>query len=142
MQKIQNVISKFANSFDTNDWKGLRATLSDEIVCDYSSLRGIKETVSGDAYVAKRIEALDDIHTHHLISNYEIDITGDKANCIASAIIWRKAQDKEFNTHALYTFGLQKEGDTWCICSIKQEVFWNKGDPSIHKGVKNGEHDI
>lgn len=142
MKKIQNVISKFANSFDTNDWKGLRATLSDEVACDYSSLRGIKETVSGNTYVAKRIEALDDIHTHHLISNYEITITGDKAHCIASVIIWRKTQDKEFNTHALYTFGLQREADAWRICSIKQEVFWNQGDSSIHKGVKNKEHDI
>nr|WP_185958241.1 nuclear transport factor 2 family protein [Fodinibius sediminis] len=137
MNEIQHVISKFAHSFDTKEWERMRSTLSDEVLCDYSDLRGgVKDTVGGDVYVAKRMEALDNIHTHHLISNYEITVTGGKASCTASAIIWRKAQGKEFNTHAQYTFELQKKTHSWRICSIKQEIYWNKGDPSIHSGVQ------
>ena len=136
MENIRNLISKFANSFDKKDWTGLRSTLSDEVECDYSALRGNIETITGDDYVAKRINALDKLSTHHIISNYEIQSDDKNATCIASTMIWRKQGNSEFNTHALYTFKLTNADFGWKICAIKQEVYWNEGDASIHSGVK------
>ena len=37
---IQRTISRFANSFDLNDWELMKSTLSDNLTVDYSDLRG------------------------------------------------------------------------------------------------------
>ena len=71
MDDIRNTINKFANSFDAKDWSGLKSVLSCEVECDYASLRGVKEVVTSEVYVQKRIEALDQMSTHHLITNHE-----------------------------------------------------------------------
>lgn len=136
-KEIINIISKFANSFDKNDWDGLKSVLSNEIKCNYSNLRGNKERTSAEDYVSKRIEALNHLKTHHMFSNYEINDRDREAKCVVSAIIWRRSSHTEFVTHALYTFGFRLEEDGWRICTIKQQVLWNEGDPSIHSGAKN-----
>ncbi len=138
IEEIQNIISKFANSFDRKDWDGLKSVLCDEVECDYTSLRGAKEIVSAEEYVAKRKLALNEVDTHHIISNYEIDMADNAAECRASSMIWRRKNGNGFNTHALYTFKLVNEALGWKISAIKQEVLWNEGDASIHSGTKNG----
>lgn len=125
------------NCLDAKDWEGLESILSDNVECDYSALRGNKEIISRDEFISKRMEALNPLNTHHLISNHEVIFNGKKAKCKASAVIWRRNADKEFNTHAIYNFQLEKKGDRWIIFAIKQEVLWNDGDPSIHAGAKD-----
>ena len=58
MQPICNLIATFANSFDLKDWSGLTSLLANPVVCDYRDLRGTIDTFTPEAYVAKRIEAL------------------------------------------------------------------------------------
>ena len=108
MEEIRNIISKFANSIDRKDWEGLKSILSHEAESDYSSLRGVKEVITAEEYVAKRITALHHIDTHHIIANHEITVVDESAECKASTIIWRRTDDVEFNTHALYVFMLRK----------------------------------
>jgi hypothetical protein len=37
---IQQLVARFANSFDTKDWTGLGQCLADRLYTDYSDLRG------------------------------------------------------------------------------------------------------
>lgn len=136
MEKIRNTVNKFANSFDLKDWEGLKSVLASEVECDYTSLRGVKETATNDNYVSLRIKALNHLKTHHLISNHQITVEGRVAKCVASAMIWRFDGNQFFNTHAIYTFLIREQNGDWKICSIKQDVLWNEGEPSIHAGTK------
>lgn len=135
---IQELIAKFANSFDLKDWDGLQSCFTESIFTDYSDLRGTPpETVLVADYVKSRREALDHLKLHHLVSNYEIDFpdTGS-ATCRASMIVWRKSETEEFSSHCFYIFQLVQQSGEWRISGITQKVFWNDGKASIHSGAK------
>ena len=137
--KIQQVIHRFANSFDIKDWQRLEECFTEKIYTDYSDLRGIlPETIDAKHYVHLRQEALSKLKTHHLCGNHEIEIKQDKAICKTSMVIYRSDQNnlKNYTTHCIYNFSLQKFNSTWKITGIIQKVFWNDGNPSIHQGVK------
>jgi len=136
--KIQKLIPKFANSFDMKDWSGLEDCFTASIYTNYSDLRGtLPENVSAKAYVQKRIDSLDHLKLHHLVSNYEVDFTdSNTATCRASMVVWRRSDEEEFTSHCVYTFQLKKQESDWKISGITQKVLWNEGTSSIHKGAK------
>lgn len=135
---IQELIAKFANSFDLKDWNGLQSCFTESIYTDYSDLRGTPpQTVSAADYVKSRREALDHLKLHHLVSNYEIVFSdAGGATCRASMIVWRKSDVEEFTSHCFYIFQLVQPNGEWRISGITQKVFWNDGKASIHSGAK------
>lgn len=136
--KIQEVIARFANSFDFKDWDGLQACFTDELYTDYSDLRGTPpQTIIASEYVRLRRESLDHLKLHHLVSNYEVDLTdSNSATCRASMVVWRKSDEEEFTSHCVYMFQLTQQDSIWKISGITQKVLWNEGTSSIHKGAK------
>ncbi len=137
--KIQEVVARFANSFDVKDWGGLEGCLNESLYTDYSDLRGTPPvTTTASEYVKMRRESLDHLKLHHLVSNYEMNF-GDasSASCRASMIVWRKSDEDEFISHCVYMFQLTKQDFNWKISGITQKVLWNEGTSSIHKGAKN-----
>jgi len=134
--KIQEVIARFANSFDIKDWDGLQACLTESLYADYSDLRGTPaQTITSSEYVHQRRESLDHLKLQHLVSNYEIDfMNAESAACRASMVVWRAAEEKDFTSHCLYMFQLMKQDGGWKINSITQKVLWNEGTASLHKG--------
>jgi hypothetical protein len=136
--KIEQVISRFATSFDLKDWDGLRDCLADPVFTDYTDLRGTPPAnVSADEYVASRRHALEQAVSHHLGGNYETAyVDARHATCRASMVIWRKAGEEQFTTHCVYLFRLEKIGSDWKISGITQKVLWNEGNPAIHPGAK------
>jgi hypothetical protein len=135
---IQELIARFANSFDLKDWDGLQVCFTELIYTDYSDLRGTPpETISAEQYVKLRREALNHLQLHHLVSNYETEfINSNTATCRASMVVWRKSETEEFTSHCIYTFQLVKNNFYWLINDITQNVLWNEGFSSIHKGAK------
>ncbi|MES2038457.1 MAG: nuclear transport factor 2 family protein [Pseudomonadota bacterium] len=137
LHAIQNLLARFANSFDLKDWGALRACLASSIHTDYSDLRGTPpEQMSNQHYAELRRIALQDLQTHHLSGNTEIELSGDTARAKVSTIIFRKnAEGQTLHTHCLYQFGLIKENAQWLINSIVQKVFWSDGQIAIHTGI-------
>jgi SnoaL-like domain len=140
--EIQKTIGKFANSFDLKDWELMKSVLCDKVIVDYSDLRGDPaQEVDSDTYVQSRKEALANLHTHHLIGNFETEFSQNSAKVRASSTIFRRSEDRVFNTHAIYEFGLIKTvGTGWLIDSIKQSVLWNEGDSTVHKAAIGTAH--
>ena len=136
--KIQEVMARFANSFDLKDWDGLASCLADQVLTDYSDLRGTPpESVRATEYVASRRASLENLKLHHLGGNYEITyVDALNATCRASMVIWRKSETDEFTTHCIYTFKLTKIKFDWKISGITQKVLWNDGNPAVHPGAK------
>lgn len=135
---VQQVIARFATSFDVKDWDGLQACLTESVFTDYSDLRGTPpQTISAVDYVKSRRESLDALKLHHLVSNYEINFPDSGgATCRASMVVWRKSDEEEFITHCVYNFQLIKLNGDWKINGITQKVLWNDGKASIHSGAK------
>ena len=137
--KIQNLIARFANSFDLKDWDGLQSCFTETFYSDYSDLRGTPpETISVKEYVRLRRESLDPLKIQHLVSNYEIKFLETTiATCRASMVVWRKTDKEDFITHCVYIFQLVEQDAVWKISRITQKVLWNEGTPAIFKGAKN-----
>ena len=136
--KIANSVSRFMTCFDTKDWDEMSSALGDPVRIDYSDLRGQPpSTISRAEYITARESAHGHTKTHHLISNFDVRVTGDHATVKASCMIYRAMEADYFNSHALYEFGLERDGDDWLIVSITQEILWNDGNPQAHSGVPN-----
>ncbi|HSJ89475.1 MAG TPA: nuclear transport factor 2 family protein [Anaerolineales bacterium] len=137
--KIQELIARFANSFDVKDWRALEACFTEVLFTDYSDLRGTPpQNVSASEYARSRRESLDHLKLHHLVSNYEIEFGNpNSAVCRASMIVWRKSEEEEFTSHCYYIFQLTKLDSDWKISGITQKVLWNEGTSSIHQGAKD-----
>ena len=135
---IEAVLSRFMNAFDLKDWALMKSVLADELDIDYGDLRGEPvRTVSATDYVASRENALQSMLTHHLISNFDISLQGDSAEVTASCLIYRKSEDRHFDSHAIYTFRLRKHENAWKITFIAQRILWNEGEAEFHAGVQN-----
>lgn len=135
---IQDLLARFANSFDLKDWGSLLACLTEQLYIDYADLRGTApETVHVADYVQARRESLQDLKTHHLNGNVEIKYDDPlHATCLVSMVIWRKSDAEAFNSHCVYTFKVIKIKYDWKISAITQKVLWSEGQPSIHPGAK------
>jgi hypothetical protein len=136
---IQEVIHRFSNCFDLKDWAGLETCFTETLHADYSDLRGTPpESLDSKHYVALRRQALQDLKTHHLCGNHEIEGSRRQATCRTSMTIDRldPGTQERFTTHCYYVFGLQKTDAGWKISRITQKVLWNEGNSSIHSGVQ------
>ena len=136
MIEINNTLSRFANSLDLKDWGALKDVLAENISVDYADLRGTIETLSRDQYVAQREASLQELNTHHILSNIDIETKNGGAIVAASAMIYRSLGEEYFNSHVIYGFELEMINSSWRITSIKQTVLWNEGNSKIHAGAK------
>ena len=135
--RVQQLIARFANSFDAKAWDALSACLASSVYTDYSDLRGTPpETMSRERFVELRRIALELLKTHHLAGNVEVQLDGTRGVARVSMVIHRRgAADDSFNTHCLYEFGVEKTAQEWTLCSIVQKVLWSDGQSAIHRGI-------
>jgi len=136
---VQQTLSRFMNCFDLKDWPGMTALLADPVHVDYFDLRGEPpRSVASAEFVAARRTALQAIDTHHLISNFEVDVRGAAADARASCVIFRRDGAAQFTSHAIYAFRLERRVDRWAIAAIRQTILWNDGDAAVHSGAQRG----
>ena len=134
---VQQLVAQFANSFDLKAWNDLAACLAGDLYTDYSDLRGTPpETMSRERFIDLRRAALENLKTHHLAGNVEVQVEGDRGEAKVSMVIFRRGAGGElFDTHCLYTLGVEKLDQRWLICSIVQKVLWSDGQQDVHLGV-------
>jgi hypothetical protein len=137
LDAVRQLIARFANSFDLQDWPALGACLADSVHTDYSDLRGTPpETMSRERFVELRRAALAALRTHHLAGNVDVSLNGGRGVATVSMVIYRRgADDRTLDSHCVYTLGLARTGDRWRIDSIVQRVLWSDGQTSVHPGI-------
>jgi hypothetical protein len=136
--RVQQLVARFANSFDAKAWETLGACLASTVYTDYSDLRGTPpETMSRDRFVELRRTALEPLKTHHLAGNVEIRVDGTRGVAQVSMVIHRRDPAGDvFDTHCQYELGVEKTAQEWAISSIVQKVLWSDGQSAIHRGVE------
>ncbi len=55
--------------------------------------------------------ALEGLNTQHIIGNLEVDVSGRSASVKASNSIYRRLDQRVFQTHARYQWGMTRTGD-------------------------------
>lgn len=132
---VRDLVVRFANAFDLQDWNALRACLAVEIHVDYSAFRGEPpKIVAAEDYVASRASALAALKTQHLSTNHQVTIAGDRAECFSAFLIHRiaPASGDFLDTAGHYWHGCARMPDGWRIERIRQTVLWTRGTPEIH----------
>jgi 3-phenylpropionate/cinnamic acid dioxygenase small subunit len=140
--EINDLLFRFAASFDEKNWEEMRAILADVIYCDYSSLRGVPPgPVSGADYVEQRVTSLAGLDTQHDLTNVRVAVGGDAATARCNFVIRRFAElsqtasDNFFHSYGHYLFGLRRDAGRWKISAITQVVLRSRGTPDIHRGT-------
>jgi hypothetical protein len=136
---VRDLVVRFANAFDLQDWNALRACLAAEIFVDYSAFRGEPpRTVTAEDYVESRASALAALKTQHLSTNHQVTLEGDRAECFSAFLIHRiaPASGDFLDTAGNYWHGCSRTPDGWRIDRIRQTVLWTRGTPEIHGALR------
>ncbi len=140
--EIIDLVVRFANAFDSQDWNTLRSCLTETVETDYSQFRGeAPAQESADAYVASRREGLSGLRTLHISTNHSVTVSGDEAVCQSAYRIYRLDPEREegenrLDTAGSYEHGLVRTAQGWRIRSIRQEVLLREGNPHLHGALR------
>ena len=139
-QAIVDTVVRWAMALDAKDWEAAAACLAAEVEADYGDLRGSRDRMGAEAFVALRREALGPLRTHHLSTNHLVELEGDEATCRSAFLIHRldpgRPEPNTFDSLGHYEHGLRRIDGHWRIVRVRQEVAWNRGDASIHAGAR------
>lgn len=139
---IHDLLCHFFLAFDQRDWETMRRSLSDEVFIDYaSSGREGAGSMSADAFVSRRENALDDLSKQHSFSNLILsrDESGLRGRCNYLILRFARegAADRDFyHSCGSYAFRFASIDGSWRISSITQMALKSWGDRSLHGGSR------
>ncbi|MGH2905936.1 MAG: nuclear transport factor 2 family protein [Solirubrobacterales bacterium] len=134
---LEHLLQSFFDSFDDHDWQAMRSMLADQLMIDYSTLRGGEpglSPITADEYVAQREQSLAKLMTTHEFSALEGQVDGATATATCNFDIRRYSADglRHFHTKGDYLFGFVREDEHWLIVEITQNTVERDGDPDLH----------
>jgi hypothetical protein len=140
--RITDVVIRFANAFDTQNWKCLRSCLADQVWTDDLAFRREKPgLVAADTYVAGRQSGLQGLVTMHVSTNHHVSVDGDKATCLSDYRIYRidparPTGDTRLDTAGSYEHGLVRVDGRWLINRIRQTVRRQSGSAEVRGALR------
>ncbi len=127
---IIDTVNRMAMSADNRDWEACRATFTDTVAVDYTSLAGGNPaTIPADALMDSWKGLLPGFTaTQHLLGSHIVDVDGDKATCEAHFQATHVLDDETWTLGGKYDYQLELQGDTWKIAAITMTALWSVGD--------------
>lgn len=121
---IQRVISDYAWACDNRDWVLLKSVFTDDAYLDYSSTEG--PAGSRDEVVAWLEQSLGQVLIQHVVSNFQIDLDGDRAN--VRAMFYTSVDlpdlDELLVTGGYYDEEFVRTSDGWKIQRLFEDNRW------------------
>lgn len=144
---VNDALCRFFLSFDTRDWALMTECLSSLVFIDYSSSgREDPSTMSGEDFVKRRENAVDNLAKHHSFSNlllsYDQDEDSVSARCNYLILRFGESEslniagDNFFHSCGTYEFSLSRASNGWRISSIRQHALKSWGNKSLHRGSR------
>lgn len=122
---IQRVVADYAWACDNGDWAKLRSVFSEDARLDYSSTGGPaddRDTVV--AWLEQGLGSLDWIH--HVVSNFQIELDGDRATVRALFHCTAKLPGAEdpIVTGGYYDEEFVRTAEGWKIRNLYEDNRW------------------
>jgi len=132
VESMVAVLVRYARAVDTRDWELLRTCFTDDATCDDGDLgswRGADELLG----------FLDEAHagmgpTQHLLSNFQVDIDGDRAQAITDVhaiTVLASHPDDGFDTVGVSEDQLRRGADGWRIAERTLRTTRMVASPSL-----------
>lgn len=129
-QNVQDVVTTMVNAIDTKLWDVAEGEFTPTVFVDYSSMTGqpgtqlqAKELVGGWKNLLKSVD------THHMLTNFSIQVDGNKARSQSHVYASHLAEDIDYwDIFGLYLHELEKINGTWKITSMTLIVHGQKGN--------------
>jgi hypothetical protein len=143
---INDLLSRFFQAFDEQNWRMLRECLCEEVFTDHFSSRAAAAiTISGDRYVELQRAALEGLDMLHNFQNLrvEVDAAGETARARCNYTIhrfrWRVdgGDDQPLRSYGYYLFTFARVGGMWRISGVIQNQVRNEGGPAAY-GIAGG----
>ena len=128
---IQRVLYDYAWGCDNREWELLRSVFTDDARLDYSTTGG--PAGSRDEVVAWLEQSLSGLDwIHHVVSNFRIDLDGDRADVRAMFHCSAGIPDLSdiLVTGGYYVEELVRTADGWKIRSLFEDNRWMQNPPA------------
>ena len=142
-EKIQiiELLNQFGIAIDSRDWDTFSSLFADEIEFDYSAIGDIAGTFQPSEIADNARKNFGGFKaTQHLITNHQIERSGNDANCKAYVramhVLPNDETDSMLEIGGYYLARLILIDSDWKIKSWKFEVFWSKGDLTLFELAK------
>lgn len=134
---IVEAVDSVALLADLRDWDRLQALFADEVLVDYTSLRGGEpQRVSAAELVAgwrERLGGLD--ATQHVVANHLVEVAGDEATCRAHVLATHHLANRTggpiWHLGGHYRYRLARRSGRWEITGTTLTVLWATGNEHL-----------
>lgn len=131
--EVQDTITKMVNAIDTKKWQIAKDQFATEVFVDYSSMNGQAGSMVKSADLVGGWEGLlANVDTHHMLTNFEISVDGDKAKSQSHVYASHLAENVPYwDIFGLYLHELEKQDGEWKITSMTLVVHGQKGNTNF-----------
>jgi hypothetical protein len=118
---------------DVRQWDRVVELLADEVCTDYTSLFGGEPTTAAaDALVGQWRSTLAGFDaTQHLITNVQVDGSGDEATAQSHVRATHWLDDRSWTVGGVYTHHLERSGTGWRVAYMRIDRLYEEGDRSV-----------
>ncbi len=131
-QAIKLVINTLFKETDHRNWKAVKATFSDTVYVDYTSLGGDagfktpEDIINGWKLILPGFD-----RTVHQPHNQAVWVAGHRASATLDGIATHYLADKEWTVFVGYDMEYVYENDNWKIARIDASLYTQSGDTSL-----------
>lgn len=128
--QIKQSIITMVNAIDSKEWHKAESQFAQQVFVDYSSLSGqAGSEVKASDLVNGWQSLLQNVETHHMLTNFNIKVDGNKAEVMSHVYASHNATNIEYwDAYGRYNHKLIKQDDKWTISSMTLLMHGQKGN--------------
>lgn len=127
---VKQSITKMVNAIDAKQWDTAKKYFATDVFVDYSSLSGQAGANMKSADLVDNWEQLlANVSTHHILSNFDITVNGEKAESYSHVYASHEAEGIDYwDAYGRYYHKLAKQNGQWKITDMTLLMHGQKGN--------------
>lgn len=129
-KQVKKVVVSMVNAIDTKEWNTAIEQFDEKVFVDYESLSGQKgSVVPAKGLVGNWEKLLAKVDTHHMLTNFDIKVDGDRAEMFSHVYASHTAKGiKYWDAYGRYHHKLKRTKNGWKITFMKLIMHGQKGN--------------
>lgn len=134
---VRQSIITMVNAVDSKQWSTVRAQFADTVFVDYSSMTG---QPGGDVKATELVEGwqqlLGQVDSHHLLSNFEVTVEGNRAQALSHVYASHTSEGVEYwDVFGRYRHTLSHIQGQWKVTGLTFTAQGQKGNLTFFQDV-------